>query len=137
MQIPLTKQTVVDCNTWDRAAKSKVHHLSRLLTLGGKRCCLGFAAKQSGVDDEHLLNRGTPGEVERGYNAQIRITGLVEKAGEFFYTSIWAKNAMHINDDHETNTHEKITLLRKHWKKLGEGFSVRFTNIPQGKNQEK
>jgi len=132
MKIPLTKQTVVNCKTWDRASRNKPQE-SKLLTAQGKRCCLGFAAKQSGVTDKDLLNLGTPSNISA--NAHIEITKLAG-APNSPSSSIWAEKAMCINDDDETNTHEKIAELRKHWKKLGRSYSVKFINIPLKKKKK-
>jgi len=85
MEIPLTKQTVVDCNSWHRGHAGD----SRLLTSDAKRCCLGFAAQQSGVDDKQMCGRLTPSQL----NIQI---------AEFVYlnplgckcSSVWVLKAL-------------------------------------------
>jgi len=131
--VELTKHTVIDCNIWARAPYHADDWSARTdsgLLKNNKRCCLGFAAQQSGVRDKEMRYKLSPSSL----NIKIENLALIEDDGHTINTP-WTTGAMAINDSKDFTDHEKIELLTEHWKKLGSGFSVEFINIPSKKEK--
>jgi len=124
-EIPLIKKTIIDCDTWLRRPNAGSLP-SELLTRYGTRCCLGFAAQQSGVEDRYMKEMGVPTALVSNYD--IKINELIDD--EIGEDSQWAARAMIINDDESTTDRQKMNLLTRHWKKLGKDYSVEFINVP-------
>jgi len=127
--IPLTKETVVDCNTWYRGRSG---FNSQLLTLQNERCCLGFAAKQSGIDDGKLRNIGSPYSLYRLHDISItQFLVFRSPSSSCISNTSWVAVVMEINDDTAISDTERMRKLTEHWETLGEGYSVRFENVPK------
>jgi len=125
--LEMPKKTVVDCNTWCRGVFVGFDGSgSALLTKNKTRCCLGFACSQAGITDTFLFRCASPG----GLN--VHVTRLIEQPGkENSDNSMWTTNAMNINDDEAITDKERMRQLTAYWKKLGEGYSVEFINVPE------
>ena len=111
---------VIKRQTWERGRPAE----SAMLTDYGTYCCLGFFAKECGVEDKLLKHQLTPQDVPQILSDLVlvspenfdRDTGLSWMFADdsYRYNNLLANCAMEINDDTEITDEERelhLTLL--------------------------
>lgn len=108
------QRMVIKGSEWHRGGKDRMGDFSRLLTSGGRRCCIGIHARLCGIPDDHIRSfcqpeSMDPRHVVKCYRPWIRTDHESDVAGD----------AMAINDAFTTTDANKIAALRPIFHEIG------------------
>lgn len=113
------KSFVVDCKTWYRGRGS---NSSCMLNTNGKSCCLGFYARQCGVENKLMRKKATPLDVVRNTrDIQVQWDTKLIKHNK---NSITCERLMETNDSRDLTEPEREKKLTALFKK--NGIKVKF-----------
>ena len=113
---------VIDRSKWVCGGpenQEKMGHV-RMLNDKGRMCCLGQIAKLSGVGNQYLKHKQEPADVESGNIPDWMVTP--EDANR--NTSLFAREAMRINDTDKINQTQRELQLKQLFKSAG--ISIQF-----------
>ena len=86
----------------------------------GYMCCLGQFAKQAGVEDIELTERGTPGAVSRGLG-KVYDPLFIDK---HYTNQAIVEKLIHVNDDPLIYPTQKIQMIRELLEEEGHTLKV-------------
>lgn len=100
-----------------------------LLNPEGFSCCLGLIAKQCGLLDMHILNKGIPSHIEeQKIEETISLKPFVVKQPHGPVNTTFSKEAIRINDDLTLNLPEREKKLKELF--LKHDIKLVFINEP-------
>jgi hypothetical protein len=119
------KKFIIDRSIWRTGDKPKKGNCvytgegeTKLLNQQGFMCCLGMVCEQMGVPRNHLLDVSEPEDILT-YSSVETISGfLVYKPDvreEEYSNTVFACDAMNINDDVNITSEERETKLKEHF----------------------
>lgn len=111
---------IVEKSKWLRNIGNKLNYVAVLCTeKGGRMCCLGFCAIQSGVPEDSLIRVPLPGDIYecQKYPKMRYFVKKIMNLSVEVSDSRLSFLASEINDDAKTTDDQKIAKLKSLFKK--------------------